>query len=67
MAVNDADVATPTGRAVSIEREMFPAWVGHGLYAWPGGGRFIDIGTPATYAAGAEFFAPDADDQESRA
>lgn len=47
----------PTGRAVSIEREMFPAWVGQGLYAWPGGGRFIDIGTPATYAEGAQFFA----------
>jgi NDP-sugar pyrophosphorylase family protein len=50
---------TPAGRAVSIEHEMFPAWIGQGLYAWAGGGRFIDIGTPATYAAGAQFFASD--------
>ncbi|MCC7359390.1 MAG: nucleotidyltransferase family protein [Anaerolineales bacterium] len=49
---------TPRGRAVSIEREMFPAWVGQGLCAWPGGGRFIDIGTPASYRAAAAFFAP---------
>jgi len=48
---------TPPGRAVSIEREMFPAWVDQGLYAWAGGGRFIDIGTPATYAEGPQFFA----------
>lgn len=47
---------TPTGRAVSIEREMFPAWVGQGLYAWAGGGRFIDIGTPATLADAGRFF-----------
>ena len=50
---------TPLGRAVSIEREMFPAWIGQGLYAWRGGGRFIDIGTPASYAASATFFAAD--------
>jgi NDP-sugar pyrophosphorylase family protein len=48
--------AVPTGRAVSIEREVFPAWVGRGLYAWPGGGRFIDIGTPATLGEAQQFF-----------
>jgi D-glycero-alpha-D-manno-heptose 1-phosphate guanylyltransferase len=36
----------PAGRAVSIEREVFPAWVGRGLAGWPGGGRFLDFGTP---------------------
>ena len=40
----------PSGRAVSIERETFPAWIGRGLYAFPASGRFLDIGTPATYA-----------------
>jgi len=39
----------PADRAVSIERETFPAWIGRGLYAWPGGARFIDIGTPQSY------------------
>ncbi len=40
----------PTGRPVSIEREVFPAWVGRGLYAFCGKGAFIDIGTPESYA-----------------
>jgi NDP-sugar pyrophosphorylase family protein len=39
----------PADRSVSIEREAFPEWIGGGLYAWPGGGRFIDIGTPQSY------------------
>jgi NDP-sugar pyrophosphorylase family protein len=39
----------PADRSVSIERETFPEWIGRGLYAWPGGGRFIDIGTPQSY------------------
>jgi len=47
----------PSGRAVSLEREMFPAWVGHGLYGYPGRGHFLDIGTPETYALAEHFFA----------
>jgi NDP-sugar pyrophosphorylase family protein len=50
----------PPARAVSIEREVFPAWVGRGLHGWPGGGRFIDIGTPATLAESQAFFTRDA-------
>jgi NDP-sugar pyrophosphorylase family protein len=46
----------PTGRMVSIEREVFPAWLGRGLYASPLERRFIDIGTPESYAAAEEFF-----------
>lgn len=46
----------PADRAVSIEREVFPAWIGRGLYGYPGEGRFLDIGTPETYAAAEEFF-----------
>lgn len=46
----------PTGRAVSIEREVYPAWTGRGLYAYSGGGRFLDIGTPESYAQAEAFF-----------
>lgn len=45
----------PVGRPVSIEREVFPAWVGR-LRAFPTHGRFLDIGTPETYAAAQDFF-----------
>jgi D-glycero-alpha-D-manno-heptose 1-phosphate guanylyltransferase len=47
----------PSGRSVSLEREVFPTLVGRGLYGFPGGGRFIDIGVPDDYAASARFFA----------
>jgi NDP-sugar pyrophosphorylase family protein len=41
----------PTGRAVSLEREMFPAWIAQGLWGYRGPGRVLDIGTPESYAA----------------
>jgi mannose-1-phosphate guanylyltransferase len=37
------------GRAVSFEREVFPALVGEGLYGWEASGYWIDIGTPERY------------------
>src|SRR3954468_8890325 len=37
------------GRAVSIEREIFPRLVGHGLYGFPFDDYWIDIGTPERY------------------
>ncbi len=46
----------PSPGAVSLERQCFPAWIGDGLYGYPGPGRFLDIGTPESYAAAAEFF-----------
>lgn len=46
----------PQGRAVSLEREMFPAWIGRNLFGWQEGGRFIDIGTPESYEAAEQFF-----------
>jgi NDP-sugar pyrophosphorylase family protein len=49
----------PRGRAISLEREMFPAWIGQGLYGYPSVGRFLDIGTPEAYAATEQFFAPE--------
>lgn len=36
----------PSGRAVSLEREVFPALVGEGLYAFPFDGPLVDIGVP---------------------
>jgi NDP-sugar pyrophosphorylase family protein len=48
----------PAGRAVSIEREMFPAWSQKGkLRGFRGEGEFLDIGTPESYRAAEEFFA----------
>lgn len=40
----------PTGRPVSFESEMFPAWLPEGLMAWKTSAAFIDIGTPESYA-----------------
>jgi mannose-1-phosphate guanylyltransferase len=39
----------PAGRAVSFERELFPALVGEGLYGFAAEGYWIDIGTPERY------------------
>ena len=39
----------PAGRAVSFEREVFPALVGEGLYGYAAAGYWIDIGTPERY------------------
>jgi mannose-1-phosphate guanylyltransferase len=37
------------GRAVSIEHEIWPQLIGHGLYAHRTAGYWLDIGTPARY------------------
>lgn len=49
--VLDRDVVEliPAGRAVSIEREIFPQLVGDGLYGFPFDDYWIDIGTPERY------------------
>jgi mannose-1-phosphate guanylyltransferase len=39
----------PAGRAVSFEREVFPALVGDGLHGYHAEGYWIDIGTPERY------------------
>ena len=41
----------PAGRPVSIEREIFPALVGHGLAALALAGYWSDVGTPESYLA----------------
>lgn len=47
----------PSGRAVSLEREVFPAWLAAGLRGYRCDADFLDIGTPESYARAAEFFA----------
>ena len=46
----------PTGRSVSLEKEILPSWIGRGLFGCQQRGRFIDIGTPESYAEAAAFF-----------
>jgi NDP-sugar pyrophosphorylase family protein len=45
------------GGAVSLERDVLPACIGHGLYAYRSHGSFLDIGTPEAYASAESFFA----------
>ena len=43
----------------SLEKDVFPQWVTAGLlHGYSSQGRFIDIGTPESYARAEEFFAP---------
>jgi len=46
----------PVGCAVSLEKDMFPAWSSQGLYGYRSEGRFLDIGTPEAYKAAEQFF-----------
>jgi mannose-1-phosphate guanylyltransferase len=43
------DWMAPAGTNISIERELFPALVGHGLYGYLASGYWLDIGTPERY------------------
>ncbi len=40
------------GEPASIERDVFPRLVGHGLYGFVGSGYWMDIGTPDRYLQG---------------
>ena len=40
----------PADRSVSIEREIFPAWIGRGLSGYRSDGKLLDIGVPDAYA-----------------
>ncbi|MCK4464352.1 MAG: nucleotidyltransferase family protein [Bacteroidales bacterium] len=42
-------LSIPAGRKVSLEREVFPSWIGRGLYGFMSTGRFLDIGTPESF------------------
>ena len=48
----------PQGTAVSMEREMWPQWIQRGVGAHHAEARFLDIGTPESYAETERFFAP---------
>ena len=43
------DGMAPAGTKVSIERDVFPALVGNGLYGYEASGYWMDIGTPERY------------------
>jgi NDP-sugar pyrophosphorylase family protein len=42
--------------AISLKRNVFPKWIGHGLYGFEATAAFLDIGTPDSYASAAAFF-----------
>ncbi len=46
------DEMPPPGTASSIERDVFPALVGRGLYGFEAEGYWLDIGTPERYLHG---------------
>jgi D-glycero-alpha-D-manno-heptose 1-phosphate guanylyltransferase len=50
----------PSGIEVSLERDCFPQIIGKGLYAHRVDGRFLDIGTPDSFAAAQNLLAPHA-------
>jgi NDP-sugar pyrophosphorylase family protein len=50
----------PPGQPASLERDLLPAWVAGGrCHAFRGRGRFLDIGTPESYAEAEQFFLED--------
>jgi NDP-sugar pyrophosphorylase family protein len=49
--------SAPAARPLSLERDLLPRWLPAGVFGWPAGGRFIDIGTPESYASANRFFA----------
>lgn len=47
----------PANRPLSLERDVLPGWVARRLVGgMKHGGRFLDIGTPESYGAAADFF-----------
>ncbi len=46
------DGMAPAGANISIERDVFPALVGRGLFGCPSSGYWLDIGTPDRYLQG---------------
>jgi NDP-sugar pyrophosphorylase family protein len=49
--------AIASDTTISLERDVFPTWIGHGLYGFETAAQFLDIGTPESYASAAAFFA----------
>ena len=49
----------PDRYPVSLERDIFPSWIGGKLYGYKSKGQFLDIGTPESYVLAEEFFTED--------
>jgi histidinol-phosphate phosphatase family protein len=47
----------PDGGSISLERDIFPQWVGHSLYGYRSSAPFLDIGTPEDFELADGFFA----------
>ncbi|MGD1805099.1 nucleotidyltransferase family protein [Dapis sp. BLCC M126] len=46
----------PENRPVSLEKELFPNWLGRSFYGYcTPSARFLDIGTPESYSAAVDF------------
>jgi D-glycero-alpha-D-manno-heptose 1-phosphate guanylyltransferase len=54
----------PARHPLSLEHDVFPGWVGDRLFGHRSRARFIDIGTPQSYADASRLFA--ADDRGSK-
>jgi NDP-sugar pyrophosphorylase family protein len=52
----DLLVRIPSGRPVSLEKEIIPSWIGWDFYGYQSPGPFIDIGTPESLSMAAHFF-----------
>ena len=46
------DEMEPAGTNISVERDLFPALVGRGLFGYRASGYWLDIGTPSRYLQG---------------
>ena len=46
----------PAQQGSSLESDIFPQWMGRGLYGYRSEGKFLDIGTPSAYGRAEGFF-----------
>lgn len=46
----------PEGKIISLEKDVFPTWIGKGFYGYKANNNFIDIGTPEDYVQVEQFF-----------
>ncbi|MDO8638266.1 MAG: HAD-IIIA family hydrolase [Candidatus Daviesbacteria bacterium] len=46
----------PQDGEISLEKEIFPKWIGKSFYAYKSQDDFIDIGTPESYFQAGQFF-----------
>ena len=49
----------PAQQGSSLESDIFPQWMGRGLYGYRSEGKFLDIGTPSAYSRAEGFFSSD--------